>query len=291
MPQLNLKILIDSGATDSIMNPNVATKFKNYLHFEPFSVMSLNKTIQSDKNVIFPLLAELNIKEPIKLRVVQWHTKFDVLIGTKDLHNIDANVNYKNRILTLQNIQIPFFLEYRNDKATKTSTKQKYLEIPVTIDESEVFIPTIKLNNEEEIPECIATARKEIYKIPNPTQQTEINFNERINVLPLDYLDFEQPEENQDLNKSSKIHRLIRTDHLNKEERRKITSICKTYSEIFYRDGTDLTFASHVKHKIKTTDENPIYVKSFRHPRAMQIEINEQIQKLLDNKIIRHLSG
>ena len=74
---------------------------------------------------------------------------------------------------------------------------------------------------------------------------------------------------------------------MNQEERNVVIPLCKNYSDIFYNDKSDLTFTNAVKHNIRLTDETPVYAKSYRYPYAMKDEIQKQIKKLLDNKIIR----
>lgn len=64
-----------------------------------------------------------------------------------------------------------------------------------------------------------------------------------------------------------------------------MTGLCKQFSDVFYNEDCDLTFTNAIKHQIRTKDEEPIYVKSFRHPHSMKKDIEQQIQKLLDNKI------
>ena len=80
---------------------------------------------------------------------------------------------------------------------------------------------------------------------------------------------------------------ILRFDHLTPLEKSKIIPLCHEYKDIMYHEGCDLSFTSQTKHKIRTKTDRPIYVKSFRHPPLMNIEIQSQIQKLLDNKIIR----
>lgn len=281
-----MKVLIDSGATDSIINFDVAQKFKNFFFSEPFTVSSLNKIVKSNQNLKYPLLFELGINDPMKIRIVNWHKRFDILIGTKDLENFEAKLDYKNKILALRNIQIPFFLEFNNSHVNEKQINKNYLNIPVSVDEGEVLIPRLKLENNLEIPECLAIATKGTCKIPHPIEGIEINFKERVNVLPTDYLNIKQ-KNNATPSNNKNIHELIRTTHLNEEEKREILNLCSKIREIFYHEDADLTFTSHVKHKIRSTEEDPIYVKSFRHPQSMQSEIQKQIQKLLDNKIIR----
>lgn len=74
---------------------------------------------------------------------------------------------------------------------------------------------------------------------------------------------------------------------MNTEEKLKILELCRQYRNIFYDENSDLTFTNAVKHKIRTVDEEPVYSKSYRYPYHLKTEIQSQIQKLLDNKIIR----
>ena len=53
---------------------------------------------------------------------------------------------------------------------------------------------------------------------------------------------------------------------------------------LFYATGNSregLPFSNTVKHKIRTRDEEPVYVKSFSYPHHRPQEIQNQIKKLL----------
>lgn len=79
----------------------------------------------------------------------------------------------------------------------------------------------------------------------------------------------------------------VRINHLNEEEKLKLTKIVKKYREIFYKDGCDLTFTNTIKHEIKTTDTMPIYTKTYRYPQIHKEEVDRQIQDMLKQGIIR----
>lgn len=79
----------------------------------------------------------------------------------------------------------------------------------------------------------------------------------------------------------------FRTDHLNIEERDALTKLIYEYSEIFQQDELPLTFTNRIKHHIKTTDEHPIYTKSYRYPEIHRQEVRGQIDKMLSQNIIR----
>ena len=77
----------------------------------------------------------------------------------------------------------------------------------------------------------------------------------------------------------------IRTDHMNEEES-KITSLYQKYKDCFYKENKKLSTTSAVTHNIRTKDDHPIYVKSFRYPHHLKEEIHTQIRKLLNDEII-----
>lgn len=112
IPSLNLKILIDSGASNSIINPEPAKKyFKNYFFQRYFTVKSLNQTVR-DKNIRYPLLKEFGIKSPIEFHVLPWHDRFDALIGSHDFQRLGANIDYRNQTLRIGNCNIPFYKQF-----------------------------------------------------------------------------------------------------------------------------------------------------------------------------------
>jgi len=92
-------------------------------------------------------------------------------------------------------------------------------------------------------------------------------------------------------NNKCNIKDFIRTDHMNSEERKEILKLCQEFSDIFYKPGDKLTFTSHVKHEIKTTDEIPIHTKSYRFPHIHKNEVRKQINEMLDKGIIRPSSS
>lgn len=74
---------------------------------------------------------------------------------------------------------------------------------------------------------------------------------------------------------------------MNKEERTATYKLIKRYEDIFFKDGDDLTFTSQVKHSIPSTNESPIYTRSYRYPEIHKDEVNKQIKEMLEQNIIR----
>ena len=116
--------IIDSGASNSIISPKPAfEKFKNFMFKENFRVSTIRNTIQNDDNVCYPILKELGIDYPIQFCVVDWHNHFDALIGSEDLQNLNAKIDYQDNTLKIGNTCIPFILGYTSRKVAPQKIK------------------------------------------------------------------------------------------------------------------------------------------------------------------------
>ena len=287
LPELDLKILIDSGASNSVINRTPAfEKFAAYLFKKPFALTGLTRTIQANDNIWFPLFYELGIDDFIHIHVVDWHKRFDALVGSDDLKKLGAIIDYSSNTLKIGNLEIPFLFEYNSPTVTPQPVSvHNVIKIPVTIESGDVLFPETSITPHVSIPESITTACDGYCLFPLEQDiNIDVCFTERIPVTPLWHIEMQNPP---NLNEKANISNLLRTTHLNVEEKHAITDLCKKYHDIFYNEHSDLSFSNTVKHHIRTTDDTPVYVKPFRHPYFMRNEIQSQIQKLLDNKIIR----
>lgn len=52
---------------------------------------------------------------------------------------------------------------------------------------------------------------------------------------------------------------------MDSEESKTILKLINEFSCIFHIDGNQLTFATKIKQHIRTTDEMPVYTRSYRH--------------------------
>lgn len=77
----------------------------------------------------------------------------------------------------------------------------------------------------------------------------------------------------------------IKTDHLNLGEKEEI--LIWEYSDISYNEKDELTFTNQVKHLIRTTEEIPDYTKNYRYREIYKKEINNKIQDMIRQKIIK----
>lgn len=85
----------------------------------------------------------------------------------------------------------------------------------------------------------------------------------------------------------TRLRQIIKTEHMDENERQSIYKICEKYNSIFHMEGDVLTFTNAGTHIVKLKqDQSPIYRRPYRLPHAQQDEINNQIKKLEENGFI-----
>lgn len=79
----------------------------------------------------------------------------------------------------------------------------------------------------------------------------------------------------------------LELNHLSKCEKDQITKICIKYSDIFCLQDDTLTTTNIYNPVAKVKkDSQPIYSEPYRLPHVQKQEVEEQIHKMLQNKII-----
>lgn len=89
-------------------------------------------------------------------------------------------------------------------------------------------------------------------------------------------------------NRLSLLSKSIKLDHLNEQEKTSILSIINEFPYQFLLPGDELNSTEILKHKIITTDELPINTKQYRYPQVHKQEIQNQIDKLLESRVIQN---
>jgi len=88
--------------------------------------------------------------------------------------------------------------------------------------------------------------------------------------------------------RSEQIQQLLRTEHLNTEERKTLEQICQEYADVFHLGGEPLTCTKVVNHRITTrTNTAPVNVRPYRLSEKHKREINKKIQQMLEDDIIQ----
>ena len=242
--------------------------------------------------------------------------KFDGLLGIEFLFQINATINFKDLLLETPYTKIPLhFKSYLKNNFTQNAdtaqipeqlntsiiipprSSQK-VKVPVNVKNGIGLLNYINFGNAE-MPESLVkiTDSYALTIITNPREnpikiqffepldvelleETEINFVEKMETDTEidDYIDKLQKQNLKNL----------RLSHCNTEEYKAIRNLCYEYRDIFYCDGTPLTFTNQVKHSINVTNETPIFTKSYRYPEIHKKEVKTQIEKMLNDGIIQH---
>lgn len=89
------------------------------------------------------------------------------------------------------------------------------------------------------------------------------------------------------INNHLKIKELLRTDHIDNKTTGELVDLISKYGDIIKTDEEKLRSTNLLKHKIVTKNEAPCYTRNYRYPVQFKEQINEEVRKLLQNKIIR----
>ena len=213
-------------------------------------------------------------------------------MGIETLNELNADIS-----LTQSRLFNKFFDEEIHFKLwscvppTMVEPKTKrIIEVPVNQMTGEFYTDQIKIQNDLFI-------YPGIYKVtkPNVALMEVVNFSnnplEFYLLRPLNTQQFNTKYEEINFiwsdQEMGKVPIPLSIDHLNDEEKRKIIPLCQKFKDIFYNDKEKLTFSNQIKHEILLSDPKPVYVKQYRQPQNLKEEIKSQIEKLLDNGIIR----
>ena len=85
----------------------------------------------------------------------------------------------------------------------------------------------------------------------------------------------------------NKITSLLRLDHLNSEEYLSLIKSIDKHKDRFHLKGEKLPATNVLKHRIKTVNDDPIFVKQFRLPPCHRQEIKKQVDEYLEDGVIK----
>lgn len=299
IPELNIKVLIDTGSTRSFISPKIAfTHLKTKIKKDTYTISTAHGQSTGKYSVSFPNSRIFKTPGEMKFYVFNFHQYFDALLGMDNLQQLKMNINLSEGTIENKNTKIKLLFRSTQPEVhsiTIPSETEQIVEIPVeNMPDGDIFIPDLKFGDTF-VPAGVSTVKnnKVTCSLINPTSKSvDIKI-----MSPIASANFDQFDEikyshfntlnNIENRNSSDILNKIKTDHMNSEEKLSITNLIKEYTDIFYREGEPLTFTNQVKHSIKLSDQNPVYTRNYRYPQIYRDEIQSQIQKMLDQEIIR----
>lgn len=288
--------MIDTGSTRSFISPRMAYHyFPECIQHEPFQVVSTHASSRHNEVIDIPLLPTFKSNDHHKFYLYDVDQRYEGLIGNDLLKQLDAIIDLKHLTLKTKTTCIPIInnLNYvielppRCEQRVKVPIDQHAGDAILEFREfaSGVRMPSALVNcingyamtviqNSTETP-MIITITQPFNVTQFATTECDVNFT---NHNPKDIEIDKLLEQN--------LQRL-RLEHTNIEERDKIMRLCHEYRDIFYCDEIPLSFTNQVKHKIRTKNEDPIFVKPYRQAPAQADEINRQVDKLLKDNVVQ----
>jgi transposase InsO family protein len=260
------------------------------LNYDPFEVTNVHATSRNYYSINLPCFREFNDSDEIKLFLYKFHDRFDGLIGMDLLTKWEAKLDLKeNKLITKSAVNPIQMYNSRNLNLYEEiipAQSSKLVKLPINAPDGDVLIEEQTYCNCI-IADCITNISNSrgIVEIINPTQNDiifSLNQSTEASVFHIESFDADQLSY-----RAIDVTSRLRTSHLNEEEKSNLITLCSKYPDVFYIEGEALTFTNQIKHSIKTHDEIPVYTKTYRYPFIHREEVRSQIEKMLEQGIIR----
>ena len=226
----------------------------------------------------------------------------DGILGRDFLQNARAKICYESRTVVLRGeshsmvgeitpLGIKHTLDETRRRITLPPRAESVVRIPVAPES-----PSVGVISKCEIQEGVFMAATLTKVVDGYALTSILNVNETETEIPetmvrLDEVDLANeskcvPEfEPQDRERT--IMRQIRLEHLNSEEKKMLMETCLDHQDVFYLPGDKLSSTGAVRHSINLEPgTEPINTRPYRLPEAQKTEVENQVNKLLQEGII-----
>lgn len=296
IPEIDAKLMLDTGSTKSFLSPKVAYKFfRNYIFNEPFTVVSTHASSVHNEVLEIPLFPTFCSNDYHKFYIFNVDSDYEGLIGNDLLKQLEAMIDLKNLVLHTQHVQIPIVTQSIHRFIIPPRSELK-VNLPVDQYNGDAILNYQKFTDGLRMPSALVNCTKGyantiiqnstnteyILTIKSP-MRVEKYIAEEIEINHIHHTLSDTEIDNLLLENLDKI----RLDHVNQEESKEIYALCQEYKDIFYCDQLPLSFTNSVKHEIRTTNEDPIFVRPYRQAPIQTLEINKQVEKLLENNVVQ----
>lgn len=191
-------------------------------------------------------------------------------IGEQD-YEIQQTVVLPARCEKLVKLNTPKFAGTRLVISSQITDGIKLGACLVSCNQGTIIVPIINTNDYSvTLDKVLLTLEK--WEEPPKTYESNVNICHKAN----------SEQRSQELFKEININ-----PNLNKEELKSIKKLISENNHLFYLPGDSLIGTKTIKHKIKTSNDQPIMIKPYRLPEAQKSIINEEINDLLSKEIIK----
>lgn len=287
--------MLDTGSTRSFISPRIAHEyFKQFIHNEPFEVVSTHASSKHSEviNILLPQI--FKSEECHKFYVYDVDDRYDGLIGSDLLKQLDAKIDMKNQQLFTRNSCIPIIYTPPMRETYKLPPRSEIrVKLPVNLLTGDAILDYKEFLTGIRMPaalvQCIQGYATTVIQNNTETPQTlVVTAPFQVEPLAHELVSVNCIEETYEIDDLlTKNLSKLRFEHMNVEERKAIEKLCIEYKDIFYCEDIPLSFTNEVKHKIRTKNEDPIFIRGHRMPPVQTEEIRQQVEKMLKDNVIQ----
>ncbi|KAL6417766.1 hypothetical protein ACFW04_014363 [Cataglyphis niger] len=259
------KFMVDTGAAPNLVKQ---CRIDPKIHINPDSKIILSGITDGQIETLGTIDIEY-LGFGIRLHVV--NNKFpisqDGILGSEFLRDASC-INFSENCVIWQGLRVPFDYDvYLGDAVVTNRDGIAYAGIINSSEKARtIAIPTVELLEVEKF----------------FSEDTNLENNKNNKVFAATAISHTDKRE-----KTQIINNLLRLSHLNEEESSHVSRLIDRHQDLFHLPGSKLGFTSVIKHKIATSDEQPINTKQYRFPPVHKEEIEKQIKELLENDVIK----
>lgn len=137
---------------------------------------------------------------------------------------------------------------------------------------------------------CVITPNLQFVNILNTKSNPEyIDLNIKPKTIPLsEFREIKTQKCEQTQTRNNKLFNELNISNIDDNKiSTKIPDLCSKYNDIFALKGEALSANNFYRQTIKLDTDSPVYIKNYRIPEAHKAEIDTQVQKMVNEKIIR----
>ena len=197
---------------------------------------------------------------------------------TKSLFVFDSNVPDPLAVVLDKDIEVPAQHEVFQTARVKSPTiSESILEPNMTLSSKGVLVARVVFRpKEQRVPIQIINPGKETVKLYRGMKVG--------NLQQVDDVDMTDPVFT---SKDTKSEVDFDLNHIQPEEKSQMEHLLNSHSNIFSSSSGDLGLTSLSEHKIETQDAVPIKQLPQRLPNALRPVVEEQVNEMLDNEVIK----
>lgn len=216
------------------------------------------------------------------------------ILGKDFLKTFNCTIDYDKMSLSFnfnnKHFDIPIHCSPIKDTLVIPPRCEVFRTFKITTNAENLLIPAQEIKKDVFIAGSLADASYPIIRILNITEHTQIISTKNIKSKDLSNYTVCKYNNSTDNDRTEKLTKILK-NNIPLFIQDKMLPLCLEYSDIFSVEGDKLTTVNFYEQKIRLSDPTPVYKKNYRLPYSQKEEINNQVDKLLANKLIEPSSS